>query len=220
MSIARYIMKVLFSSPSTQRRPPIRSSFTTSTHIKAPCSVLVIDASGSMDDCDWPPSRLDAAKEAAHAFLEEVRTSQTNAYMAVIAYGDRASILCDLTSISLHRIISDAINSIYIMGATNITEGLINAYELLRNASGYKKVILLSDGYHNVSMGPRQIADQLKRQATIECVGIGGSPRSVDERLLRYIASKRRDGTKRYRWIGDKVQLVKHFRELGRLSRE
>ena len=40
-------------------------------------AVLVIDASGSMVDRDWPPSRLEAAKTAARSFCERLSVDMT-----------------------------------------------------------------------------------------------------------------------------------------------
>jgi len=59
------------------------------------------------------------------------------------------------------------------------------------------------------------VSDRLRDIATVECVGIGGTPEEVDEDLLRYIASSYPDGSKRYRWIGDRKRLVEHFHNLA-----
>ena len=45
--------------------------------------VLVLDASASMLDSDWKPSRLGAAKEAAKTFCQRLRTEQPNASTAI-----------------------------------------------------------------------------------------------------------------------------------------
>ncbi len=42
-------------------------------------SVLIIDASGSMYDTDWEPSRLEAAKQAAVAFLRRLLSEEPDA---------------------------------------------------------------------------------------------------------------------------------------------
>ena len=52
------------------------------------------------------------------------------------------------------------------------------------------------------------------------CIGIGGAPHDVDEPLMKHIASEYPDGSKRYRWIGDKERLAQHFHCLaGRITR-
>ena len=71
-----------------------------------------------------------------------------------------------------------------------------------------------TDG-HNTGKTPEKLADRLKEFAIIECIGIGGSPADVDESLLKRIAAAYPNGKKRYRWIGQKEQLVKHFHNLA-----
>ena len=83
------------------------------------------------------------------------------------------------------------------------------------------RIVLLSDGHHNYGRDPRPLAETLKHRAIIECIGIGGQPHDVDEALMRDIASPDGRGGKRYRWIGDRQQLVERFEELaGGITRE
>lgn len=181
-------------------------------------AVLVIDASASMLDKDWIPSRLAAAQQSAIAFVERLAGESPYSSVAIVAYGDKGKLLIPLTQVRKKNKINRAINAITCMGGTNITGGIQIALSLLRRPSG--QVVLLSDGYHNTGCSPHSIADQLKKRAVVDCIGIGGFPTSVDETLLKYIASIRADGSKRYRWIGDKEQLINHFHNLaGRLSR-
>lgn len=91
---------------------------------------------------------------------------------------------------------------------------------MLENSTGACQVVLLSDGHHNCGASPRAVAKKIKEKAILECVGIGGRPSDVDTRLMKAIASERPDGTKRYRWIGEREELVKHFTDLaGGISR-
>ena len=180
---------------------------------------LVIDASGSMQSTDWKPSRSEGAKEAAKTFCQRLATEQPDARVAVIAYGSRARVFCKLTRARDLTKISRAIDAIGGLGSTNIKAGLKQAHDILRDQCPICQVIFLSDG-HNTEQDPKPVADALKEFAVIECVGIGGSPQDVDEELMKYIASEHPDGSKRYRWIGDKERLVKHFHNLaGRIRR-
>ena len=92
--------------------------------------------------------------------------------------------------------------------------GLKGALGLLKNPASPAQVVLLTDG-QNTGKDPIALAERLKKRAVIECVGIGGSPEDVDECLLKQIASAYPDGTRRYRWIGQKEQLIKHFHKLA-----
>lgn len=182
--------------------------------------VLVIDASGSMLATDWKPSRLKAAQEAAKAFCKRLAEEEPDANVAVVSYGDYAKVHCSLVSAALQKKLARRIELIDSRGCTNITDGLKKAFNILQGSRKTCQTVLLTDGHHNTGPSPARIANKLKKSVIIECVGIGGSPRDVDEELLEEIASEYPDGTKRYRWIGDKERLVQHFHKLaGRITR-
>lgn len=179
---------------------------------------LVIDASQSMLSKDWRPSRLGAAQEAAVAFIKRLSAEESASCVAVIAYGSTAQLHCRLTSVK-NKQLKDIVKNICCLGRTNIKSGLDIALQVLSGCKRQCQVVLLSDG-HNNEQQPIPVAEDLKKFAIIECVGIGGRPQDVDERLLRNIASAYPDGKKRYRWIGDKERLVRHFHNLaGRIAR-
>ena len=187
----------------------------TSSPMKCPRDcVLVIDVSGSMLDDDWKPTRLDAAKNAAKTFARRLSQEQPNAHIAVVAFGFGAKVICRLTLAREVNTICHEIDRIGENGSTNMYAGLKAAFDLLRDHARTCQVVLLTDG-HNTGRTPQKLADRLKEFAIIECIGIGGSPADVDEALLRRIASAYPDGKKRYRWIGQKEQLIKHFHNLA-----
>lgn len=79
-----------------------------------------------------------------------------------------------------------------------------------------KRIIMLTDGEHNTGGSPLAIASRLKNAGVIiDCIGIGGSPADVDEKLLKQIASKNRDGSIRYCFIGDQQQLLRKYQSLA-----
>ena len=183
-------------------------------------SVLVLDASGSMFAEDWEPSRLGAAQDAAKAFIQRLSREEPDAHVAIVAYGDHACTLCELTCVQDQAALSYHIDRIKCLGDTNITGALRKADRLLPNNGNVCQVVLLTDGHHNVGANPKRVAQKLKQFAIIESVGIGGSPADVQENLLKSISSAYPDGTKRYRWIGDREKLVDHFHNLaGRITR-
>ncbi|MFC1793569.1 VWA domain-containing protein [Planctomycetota bacterium] len=183
-------------------------------------SIIIIDVSPSMELRDWKPSRLDAALESAKTFVTRLYKEEPAAKVGIVTYHRKAETILGLTKVKDYLYIQKAIDSIRTGSATNIGAGLAAAMSILGSHRGTNQVVLLSDGFHNCGSDPRPIADRLKKHAVIECVGIGGSPKNVDEKLLKYIASTRPDGSKRYRWIGDKGELVQHFHDLaGRLVR-
>lgn len=186
-----------------------------------PFAVIVIDVSGSMNNRDWPPSRLEAAKVAAIAYIERLAQQSPDATVAVVTFGSTARVICKPISVRSNSRIVDAIDRIRCGSATNLTWGLKVVCGLLAGmtaASG--QVILLTDGHSTSLNRPDGFAEQIRQAATFETVGIGGSPKCVDEGLLKRISSKHPDGSPRYRWIGDREQLVEHFEQLaGRITR-
>lgn len=178
-------------------------------------AVLVIDASASMSDTDWPPSRLHAAQDAAKQYVRRLRSESPNARVGVVAYSTKAKTIAKLTLVDDDTQLANRIDRIIAGSWTNITAGLQRAESLLKRVGGRCQVVLLTDGEHNQGSKPHRVAKRLRSIATLETVGIGGSPDDVDEELLKEIASANPDGSKRYRWIGDKEQLVRHFESLA-----
>ena len=97
-------------------------------------------------------------------------------------------------------------------------EQSIDNYTSIRNENdnSIKRIILLTDGEHLGGISPIDIANKLKSiGVTIDCIGIGGSPMEVDEKLLKQIASRNPDGSIRYCFIGDQQKLLKKYRSLA-----
>ena len=79
-----------------------------------------------------------------------------------------------------------------------------------------RRIIMLSDGEHNGGGSPETVASNLKNAGVIiDCIGIGGSPEDVDEKLLKKIASRNPDGSVRYCFIGDQQKLLRKYKTLA-----
>ena len=185
-------------------------------------AVLVLDYSGSMLSSDWTPTRQIAAQQAALEYCQRLKQAEPDAQVSIVAYGTGAQLLCPLTSIRTIRKLQKVLGQKLELGSTNITAGLeIAEYQIRSQLKRGRRnqVILLTDGHHNTGEGPMKIAEKIRQIATLECIGIAGTPRTVDEPLLKAIASTYPDGRPRYRWIGDKGELIKHFKTLaGRMA--
>ena len=84
-------------------------------------------------------------------------------------------------------------------------------------ADTVRRIVLLSDGEHNTGPCPLKVASRLKSAGVvIDCIGIGGSPASIDEELLKKIASQNPDGSIRYCFIGDQQKLLRKYQSLAR----
>ena len=55
--------------------------------------IVALDISPSMDDGDWPPSRLHAAKEAAIALIERKNQISPDDEVGIVAYSSEATIV-------------------------------------------------------------------------------------------------------------------------------
>lgn len=79
-----------------------------------------------------------------------------------------------------------------------------------------RRIIILTDGDHNCQGDPIRFAGNLKRAGVvIDCIGIGGTPKDVNEEMLKAIASRNPDGSIRYCFIGDQQTLIKTYNDLA-----
>lgn len=185
-------------------------------------TALVLDISNSMRETDFPPSRLGAAKEAALKLVNERVATGSASRICIVGFETRSVLACALVPCSDVAALTSAIHSLGLGRDTNITAGLEMAEALLKQilAGTDTEVVVLSDGIHNVGPTPHDAAERLKAKGCIiRTVGIAGSPKVVGEKMLKQVASTDAYGNPRYRFIGDKDGLVRHFGEIGGLTR-
>ncbi|MCF7955175.1 MAG: VWA domain-containing protein [Phycisphaerae bacterium] len=178
---------------------------------------IIIDRSISMLESDYPPSRLKAAKRAAKDFVTTLKSHNDMAFVAVISFGETASVVLPPTSIEYEKQILKKINSIDIEGGTDTAKGLKEADSILsqyHNRSLKSQVILLTDGHGG---RPTKVAEKLKFEygTIIDVVGIGGNQKDVNEVLLKKVATTDVDGTNHYRFIKDQAALSQHYHQLA-----
>ncbi len=146
--------------------------------------MLSIDSSGSMRSQDILPSRLDAAKTAAKAF---VTTLPDRVRVGLVMFGGYALLVAPPGT--EHRRVLEAIDSLGFVRRTAIGEGLLEAVaalpgrarpapdgSLLPQAGPRPPgiVILLSDGRSNTGIDPLEAAEIARRQeVTVYTVGVG-----------------------------------------------
>ena len=97
---------------------------------------------------------------------------------------------------------------------TDINEGLKKARDMFDWTSNdvVRRVVLLTDGEGG---DPLDTATNLKgRGVVIDVIGIGDSPKNVNEKLLKQVASTV-GGELRYRFIKDQQTLVAHYTQLA-----
>ena len=128
--------------------------------------VLVIDASLSMQATDVPPNRLEAAKAAAVAFVNELPEKYN---VSVVSMAGATSILVPPTL--QHGTVANAINSIKLQDSTAIGAGIDTAMAALQQAPkdpdhpddpAPGAIVLLSDGSNTTGRAPQQAAADAK----------------------------------------------------------
>lgn len=132
--------------------------------------VLAIDASSSMQAQDVPPTRLDAAKEAASFFVDSV---YARTKIAVISFSGSAFVETELTDdlIRVRQAIG-GISTKYV-GGTDILDAVVTGTDLLFSGKNMKSIIVLSDGQLNVA-SVDDIVEYAKRNGVvIHTIGVG-----------------------------------------------
>ncbi len=181
--------------------------------------VLCIDTSGSMRATDVAPSRAEAAKAAARAFVAAVPSGTR---VGIVSFSSGADALlaptddADAVDEALSRIPPPD-------GATAIGDALSVAAQEMP-AGGRRVIVLLTDGINNRGADPIAVSQAIgARGIRIETVGVGSSASGdiipgtneqadLDENALQAIAQ---NGGGRYVAAGNAAQLRDAFRGLA-----
>ncbi|HLX26848.1 MAG TPA: VWA domain-containing protein [Candidatus Cybelea sp.] len=130
---------------------------------------ICIDTSGSMRSTDVFPTRADASKSAARAFIAE---APPGTKIGIISFAGSAAIVSPLSAD--HQQVSDSLDYLPLPnGATAIGDALQLAAQNLP-PRGHRVVILITDGVNNVGTDPNEMAQYLGSQhIPVYTVGIG-----------------------------------------------
>jgi Ca-activated chloride channel family protein len=187
--------------------------------------MLVMDVSGSMQANDLQPTRMEAAKQAAHALVDSLPDQMQT---GLISFSSASSVAAPLTRD--HTLVHRAINSLFANGGTAIGEGLNSALDQLaqrptdaQGNQGPAVVVLLSDGANAAGRSPDQAAQKaLDAGVKVYTVGIGqrgarptvqgGQRVDLDETTLQRIANI--TGAD-YFYAAETTQLEKVYADLG-----
>ncbi len=187
-------------------------------HIGGTLDVSVVDVSGSMDDGDYPPSRLAGAKKANIEFVNELKAQNPGGSVAIVEYSVRARVVCEPMAAGSGKLtLVKSIKSLRTHSSTNTAAGLRVARKLISACSGVNspRVLLLTDGHANIGGCPIKEAAQLKENGIqLDIIGIGGSPAAVNEPQLKKMASVL-NGETRYWFIDSAPALIEKFKNLA-----
>jgi Ca-activated chloride channel family protein len=130
---------------------------------------ICIDTSGSMASTDVTPTRAQAAKAAARAFIAE---SPPGIKIGIIAFSGTAGVVAPLNAD--HQLVASSLDDVPLPnGATAIGDALKLAAEQLP-AQGHRVIILITDGVNNTGTDPSEMAQWLgAHHIPVYTVGIG-----------------------------------------------
>jgi Ca-activated chloride channel family protein len=130
---------------------------------------ICIDTSGSMASTDVLPTRAQAAKAAARAFIAE---SPRGIRIGIISFSGAAGVVAPLSAD--HAAVSTALDEVPLPnGATAIGDALKLAAQQLP-PKGHRVVILITDGVNNSGTDPVELAQWLgAHHIPVYTVGIG-----------------------------------------------
>jgi Ca-activated chloride channel family protein len=156
---------------------------------------VCIDTSGSMASTDVTPTRAQAAKAAARAFIDE---TPPGTQVGIIAFSGAAAIVQPLGAD--RQQIESSLDQVPLPnGATAIGDALKLAAQNLPD-NGHRVIILITDGVNNAGVDPLEVAQWLgAHHIPVYTVGIGtpngglipgtGDEATIDEDALRSYAS-------------------------------
>jgi Ca-activated chloride channel homolog len=130
---------------------------------------ICIDTSGSMSSTDVSPTRGDAAKSSAKAFIAE---TPPGTKIGIISFAGTAGVVAPLSAD--HQAVIAALDDVPLPnGATAIGDALKLAAQRLP-PQGHRVVILITDGVNNTGADPMEMAQYLgAHHIAVYTVGIG-----------------------------------------------
>jgi Ca-activated chloride channel homolog len=130
---------------------------------------ICIDTSGSMAATDVFPTRAEASKAAARAFISE---SPSGTKIGIISFAGAAGVVVPLSAD--HQAVLAGLDEIPPPnGATAIGDALALAARMLPR-KGHRVVVLITDGVNNTGADPMEVAQRLGNQhIPVYTVGIG-----------------------------------------------
>jgi VWFA-related protein len=173
-------------------------------------TMLVMDVSGSMDK----NNKIVGAKAAAKAYVNQMRPGDQ---AGLIIYNTHVTYTQDLTQ--NHESLTNAIDNIKTGGDTAMFDALIQAEEELKNVSGRKAIIVVTDGLDNSSShGANDVVSGVGQGGlSISTIGLGDSgskaQNGLDEVGLKSLAQQAGGA---YSYAGDSQSLSSLFQLYGR----
>lgn len=173
-------------------------------------TMLVIDVSGSMDK----NGKIDGAKTAAKAYVDQMRSGDQ---AGIMIYNTKVNYIQSLTTD--HAALTSAIDGIKTGGDTAMYDALIAAEQALKDVSGRKAIIAVTDGLDNSSSHKSTdvVSGIGAGGLSISTIGLGDASTKaqtgLDEAGLKSLAQQAGGG---YSFAGDAKSLSALFESYGR----
>lgn len=177
---------------------------------------LINDISGSMsEELDHGVTKREGAGRASINLILNKFHIDPDDRIGVMVFDDSYKILLEPCPIRANKpAMIRILQSLPSGGGTDLDEPLVGVRDYWdRDADdAVRRVVLLTDGHGG---DPLRTAEELKAAGVvIDVVGIGPTPRKVNEKLLKQLASIV-EGELRYRFIKDHRTLVQHYTQLA-----
>jgi Mg-chelatase subunit ChlD len=132
--------------------------------------MLVLDRSGSMAEGFGPMNKLEASIVAS---IKAIESLSNRDLVGVVAFDSGAETILPLTDNVKSRTVS-ALKGIDVGGGTDISSGLRAGYPpLLTAASGFKHLILMTDGHSNPTGSIELAAQGFAAGISLSTIGVG-----------------------------------------------
>jgi hypothetical protein len=164
---------------------------------------------------DGSITKQQAANQAAVNTLLQKAAIDPQDQIGIVIFNETAEVLLPPLPIAGHKPrMIQILQSITPDDGTDIDTGLVAGSNLIdwNRSDVVWRNILLTDGHGGYPL--RTAQDTKNRGGVIDVVGIGPDPSSVDEPLLKKVASSI-GGVLHYRFIKDYRTLLTHYTQLG-----
>src|SRR5215210_1093098 len=157
--------------------------------------------------------RLELVKAALGLLVTRLRPDDS---VAVVNFGDSASIVLNPTSAAERAAILSAMSTLQPWGSTNAQAGLELGYDLAaigHRAGALDRVVLASDGVANVGLTDADsILQRIDREvdAGVELVSVGVGMGNFNDVLLEHLADR---GNGFYTYVNDRFEAERLFGE-------
>jgi Ca-activated chloride channel homolog len=184
--------------------------------------MLVMDSSRSMLNSDVAPTRIEAARAAAHAFLDEI---PDRFQVGLITFAGAPAV--EALPTTDKEVIRTALRNAPVRGGTAVGDALIRALQASRprNAVNNERpptaVLLLTDGDSRSGISPLVAADQARQEEVpVFTVAIAAQPPPELQQMAEmtggqsFVAPTAEQLTAVYRDLGSRLTYVEEKREL------